>query len=84
MPAPGDDLFADMVSWLQAHLNEDITVADLAARSAMSPRTFARRFVASSGTTPGLGSAANLRKQFGRALATSPQAYRRTFAASAG
>ncbi len=30
----------------------------------------------------GLGSAANLRKQFGGALATSPQAYRRTFAAS--
>ena len=32
----------------------------------------------------GLGSAANLRKQFGRALSTSPNSYRRTFAASAG
>jgi transcriptional regulator GlxA family with amidase domain len=110
LPAPGDDLFTGTVSWLQAHLDEDITVAGLAARSAMSPRTFARRFVASTGTTPyqwvarervqlaqrllettslpveviardcGLGSAANLRKQFGRALATSPRAYRRTFA----
>jgi transcriptional regulator GlxA family with amidase domain len=114
MPAPGDDLFTGTVSWLQAHLGEDITVAELAARSAMSARTFARRFVASTGTTPyqwvarervrlaqrllettglpveviardcGLGSAANLRKQFGRALATSPQAYRRAFAGSAG
>jgi transcriptional regulator GlxA family with amidase domain len=110
LPAPGDDLFAGTVSWLQAHLDEDITVAGLAARSAMSPRTFARRFAASTGTTPyqwvarervrlaqrllettslpveviardsGLGSAANLRKQFGRALATSPRTYRRTFA----
>jgi transcriptional regulator GlxA family with amidase domain len=46
------DLFADTVSWLRAHLDEQVTVADLAARSAMSPRTFARRFVASTGTTP--------------------------------
>jgi AraC-like DNA-binding protein len=30
----------------------------------------------------GLGSAANLRKHFARALTTSPQAYRRTFAAN--
>jgi AraC family transcriptional regulator, transcriptional activator FtrA len=46
------DLFAGTVSWLRAHLDEQVTVADLAARSAMSPRTFARRFVASTGTTP--------------------------------
>lgn len=108
----GDALFAGTLDWLRAHLDEEVTVADLAARSAMSPRTFARRFVASTGTTPyqwmarerirlaqrllettdlpveaiarscGLGSAANLRKQFGRALSTSPHSYRRTFAAS--
>jgi transcriptional regulator GlxA family with amidase domain len=29
-----------------------VTVNDLAARAAMSPRTFARRFLASTGTTP--------------------------------
>jgi AraC family transcriptional activator FtrA len=53
LPAVHDgDLFADTVSWLRAHLDEPVTVADLAARSAMSPRTFARRFVASTGTTP--------------------------------
>jgi AraC family transcriptional activator FtrA len=33
-------------------LSESVTVADLATRSAMSPRTFARRFVAATGTTP--------------------------------
>jgi AraC family transcriptional regulator, transcriptional activator FtrA len=45
-------LFADTVRWLQEHMNEPVTVEDLAARSAMSPRTFARRFLASTGTTP--------------------------------
>jgi transcriptional regulator GlxA family with amidase domain len=46
------NLFADTVTWLQAHLDQTLTVTDLAARSAMSPRTFARRFLASTGTTP--------------------------------
>ena len=45
-------LFADTVGWLQEHLGEPITVEHLAARCAMSPRTFARRFLASTGTTP--------------------------------
>ena len=45
LPALGDsDLFADTISWLRAHLAEPVTVNDLAARSAMSPRTFAPRF----------------------------------------
>ena len=51
-PDGGGDLFADTISWLQAHLDLEVTVADLAARAAMSPRTFARRFPASTGTTP--------------------------------
>jgi len=46
------DLFAETVAWVQAHLNEPLTVSDLAARSAMSPRTFARRFGEATGTTP--------------------------------
>jgi len=45
-------LFADTLAWLQAHLDQEVTVADLAGRAAMSPRTFARRFQASTGTTP--------------------------------
>jgi len=46
------DLFAGTVAWVQEHLDEPVTVEDLAARSAMSPRTFARRFLAATGTTP--------------------------------
>jgi transcriptional regulator GlxA family with amidase domain len=46
------DLFADTVAWVLGHLDEMVTVEDLAVRSAMSPRTFARRFLAATGTTP--------------------------------
>jgi AraC family transcriptional regulator, transcriptional activator FtrA len=46
------DLLADTISWLQAHLDQPVTIEDLAARAAMSPRTFARRFLASTGATP--------------------------------
>jgi transcriptional regulator GlxA family with amidase domain len=53
MPAlDNSSLFSGTVDWLQEHLDEPITVEDLADRSAMSPRTFARRFLASTGTTP--------------------------------
>jgi transcriptional regulator GlxA family with amidase domain len=55
MPLPkldNSNLFAETVEWVQEHLNEPITVNDLAARSAMSPRTFARQFLATTGTTP--------------------------------
>jgi AraC family transcriptional regulator, transcriptional activator FtrA len=45
-------LFADTLTWLQSHLDELVTVRDLADRAAMSPRTFARRFLASTGLTP--------------------------------
>lgn len=34
------------------HLDEPLTVADLAARAGMSPRSFARHFAAATGTTP--------------------------------
>jgi AraC family transcriptional activator FtrA len=53
VPEPADsDLFAEAVAWVQGHLDEPVTVADLARRSAMSRRTFARRFAASTATTP--------------------------------
>jgi AraC family transcriptional regulator, transcriptional activator FtrA len=54
-PVPALDsanLFADTMAWLQEHLDQAVTVNDLAARAAMSPRTFARRFLAAVGTTP--------------------------------
>jgi len=52
MPGPAADLFGDTLTWLRAHLAEPVAVSDLAERAAMSPRTFARRFLASTGTTP--------------------------------
>jgi AraC family transcriptional regulator, transcriptional activator FtrA len=49
---PGADLFTGTLAWMQAHLDEPQAVSDLATRSAMSRRTFARRFAAATGTTP--------------------------------
>jgi transcriptional regulator GlxA family with amidase domain len=50
--AADTDLFGETMAWVQAHVDEPVTVEDLAQRSAMSRRTFARRFAASTGTTP--------------------------------
>jgi len=53
MPAlAAGSLFADTLAWLSEHLDEPVTVENLAARSAVSPRTFARQFLASTGATP--------------------------------
>jgi transcriptional regulator GlxA family with amidase domain len=110
MPAACDDHdLADALAWAVEHLDAVITVESLARRARMSPRTFARRFKATTGTTPlqwlqqqrvvlaqrllettelpveliaercGLGSAANLRLHFSRAVGTSPNAYRFAF-----
>jgi transcriptional regulator GlxA family with amidase domain len=49
---PACDPFTEALVWVEAHLGDPISVEDLAARSAMSPRTFARRFRATTGTTP--------------------------------
>ncbi|TDC47320.1 helix-turn-helix domain-containing protein [Jiangella ureilytica] len=43
---------ATVVDYMAAHLDQDLTVDDLAALANMSPRTFARRFRAETGTTP--------------------------------
>jgi len=51
-PIDASNLFADTVTWMEEHLDQLITVEALAARSAMSPRHFARRFQAATGTTP--------------------------------
>jgi AraC family transcriptional regulator, transcriptional activator FtrA len=48
----GADLFTQTLTWIQGHLDLPVTVDDLAARAAMSKRTFARRFCAATGTTP--------------------------------
>ncbi|WP_433388343.1 GlxA family transcriptional regulator [Micromonospora sp. KLBMP9576] len=41
-----------VLEWLMGHLDRPVTVDELAARAEMSPRTFARRFRAETGTTP--------------------------------
>jgi AraC family transcriptional activator FtrA len=46
------DLFADTIAWALRHLDLLVTVDDLASRSAMSERTFARRFRSAMGTSP--------------------------------
>ena len=52
VPLPRRDDLADVLTYAVEHLDEPLTVDDLAARALMSPRTFARRFRAATGTTP--------------------------------
>jgi transcriptional regulator GlxA family with amidase domain len=47
-----DGTLGDLLEWLRAHLDQPLSVRQLAARANMSERTFARRFVADTGTTP--------------------------------
>lgn len=49
---PVDEHLRTATSWALRHLDEDLTVDVLARRAHTSPRTFARRFVAHTGTTP--------------------------------
>ena len=46
------DALADVIAWMLGHLAAPLTVEQLAAQARMSPRTFARRFVQETGTTP--------------------------------
>jgi AraC family transcriptional regulator, transcriptional activator FtrA len=52
MPAEDDCALADLLLWMNEHLDRDQSVDELAERVHMSPRTFARRFRAETGTTP--------------------------------
>jgi transcriptional regulator GlxA family with amidase domain len=47
-----DGRFAALLGWMREHLDTPLTVDDLAAQVAMSPRNFARRFVEETGVTP--------------------------------
>ncbi len=47
-----DDPIGRTLGWMLEHLEEQVTVDELAARTHMSPRTFARRFRSVTGTTP--------------------------------
>lgn len=52
VPATPGHSLADLLDWMRAHLAEPLTVDALAARAHLSPRTFARRFRETTGTTP--------------------------------
>ena len=52
-PVPCEaDTLADTLQWMLEHLAEDVSVEQLAGLAHLSPRTFARRFRAETGTTP--------------------------------
>jgi transcriptional regulator GlxA family with amidase domain len=48
----GDMRFERLHGWISEHLTGDLSVAALAARAAMSERTFVRRYRSSTGTSP--------------------------------
>ncbi|QJW36382.1 helix-turn-helix domain-containing protein [Cellulosimicrobium protaetiae] len=52
VPECAEDSFAELLEWMTEHLDEPLTVRDLARRAVTSERTFARAFVAQTGTTP--------------------------------
>ncbi|WUR63487.1 helix-turn-helix domain-containing protein [Streptomyces violaceus] len=52
VPPSDDEGLAPVLEWARARLDRPLTVADLARRASMSPRTFYRRLQAATGTTP--------------------------------
>jgi transcriptional regulator GlxA family with amidase domain len=52
VPEPTEDALTATLEWAASHLDEPFTVDALADHAHMSPRTFARRFRAATGTTP--------------------------------
>ena len=51
-PKVDEDPLGETMSWAVAHLGEPLTVQALAAHAHLSPRTFARQFLAMTGTSP--------------------------------
>lgn len=52
VPADNETPLSATIEWALGRLHDPLTVDMLAARANMSPRTFARRFVEATGTTP--------------------------------
>lgn len=52
VPEVPDESLGPLLAWAQERLGQPLTVADLAARAAVSPATLHRRFRAQLGTTP--------------------------------
>jgi transcriptional regulator GlxA family with amidase domain len=52
LPATGSQGLGTSMDWAREHLEQPLTVEDLARQAMMSPRTYARRFRETTGTTP--------------------------------
>lgn len=52
VPVVAAEDLSELLGWAREHADSPLTVETLAARALMSPRTFARRFKATTGTTP--------------------------------
>ncbi|WP_245813807.1 GlxA family transcriptional regulator [Rhodococcus marinonascens] len=52
LPTASIDTLGPVLDWMTEHLTLDLSVTALAAKANVSPRTFARRFQAETGTTP--------------------------------
>ncbi|MEV1062521.1 helix-turn-helix domain-containing protein [Streptomyces sp. NPDC050263] len=52
LPRSACDTVGGVLVWMEEHLDQEVTVEQLAERAHMSPRTFARRFQQETGTTP--------------------------------
>ncbi|SEN50449.1 helix-turn-helix domain-containing protein [Actinacidiphila rubida] len=52
LPRASSDTVGGVLVWMEANLDREITVEEMALRAHMSPRTFARRFQQETGTTP--------------------------------
>ncbi len=52
LPRSQCDTVGEVLIWRERHLDEEVTVEQLADLAHMSPRTFARRFQQETGTTP--------------------------------
>jgi transcriptional regulator GlxA family with amidase domain len=50
--AEASDRFAELAAWMVGHLEQDLTIEALAARAALSPRQFNRRFKEVFGVAP--------------------------------
>ncbi|MFS0695324.1 GlxA family transcriptional regulator [Streptomyces nitrosporeus] len=52
LPRTRCDTVGGTLAWMEGHLDQELTIEQLAAHAHMSPRTFARRFQQETGTTP--------------------------------
>jgi transcriptional regulator GlxA family with amidase domain len=52
LPVSAEAGIGPVLDWARSHLDRPLTVRDLAARAAMSPRSFARRFKETTAMTP--------------------------------